>query len=334
MFGYINVNKDELSKEEKAIYQAYYCGLCRRLKNLCGVKGQLILSYDMTFLLLLWTGLYGLEKTEESFMCSLHPGRKRLAYFNQYSDLAAELCVVLSYHSLLDDYEDDKKKSKLNLANYLKPTYDSIKEKYPDKVEAIERFMRETKIAQNENEQNIDVVAGLTGNMLKTLVAWDDDVWKNDLEDLGFYLGKFIYFMDAYEDLPSDIKKDSYNPLKTKQEELKDGYETYARSMLTSFMAESAKSFERLPIQENKTILSNILYSGVWTKYDYLRLKAVRKEKTKKSEQRKRLKRERALEDKILRLAQKKEERLRKQAQKQKERILKKAKKIAKKAKR
>ena len=31
MFGYINVNRKELSKEDEEIYQAYYCGLCRQL---------------------------------------------------------------------------------------------------------------------------------------------------------------------------------------------------------------------------------------------------------------------------------------------------------------
>ena len=67
MFGYININQKELSEESKKIYQAYYCGLCQKLKTNCGTKGQMLLSYDLTFLIVLLTGLYELENTETEF---------------------------------------------------------------------------------------------------------------------------------------------------------------------------------------------------------------------------------------------------------------------------
>ena len=66
MFGYINVNRKELSKEDEEIYQAYYCGLCRQLKDTAGVKGQMLLNYDMAFLILLQTGLYDLQLRDPS----------------------------------------------------------------------------------------------------------------------------------------------------------------------------------------------------------------------------------------------------------------------------
>lgn len=56
MFGYININQKILSEENKNLYQSYYCGLCRRLKSNCGTKGQMLLAYDMTFLVVLLTG--------------------------------------------------------------------------------------------------------------------------------------------------------------------------------------------------------------------------------------------------------------------------------------
>ena len=61
MFGYININRKELTKEDAKAYQAYYCGLCRELKNSCGTKGQMLLNYDMTFLIVLLGGLYELS---------------------------------------------------------------------------------------------------------------------------------------------------------------------------------------------------------------------------------------------------------------------------------
>ena len=79
--------------------------------------------------------------------------------------------------------------------------------------------------------------------------------------------------MDAYEDFEKDKKTNSYNPLRYM--EVNDGqdFETICRLLLTSMIAESAKSFERLPILLHADILRNVLYSGVWTKYEYLQLK-------------------------------------------------------------
>ena len=58
MFGYIAVHRPELKVREYEAYEAAYCGLCRSLKRRHGWPGQMTLSYDMTFLALLLTGLY------------------------------------------------------------------------------------------------------------------------------------------------------------------------------------------------------------------------------------------------------------------------------------
>ena len=77
MFGYINVNGAQLSEENKKIYQSYYCGLCRKLKEFCGKKGQALLNYDMTFLVVLLTGLYEPDTQTGEFTCMMHPMKKR-----------------------------------------------------------------------------------------------------------------------------------------------------------------------------------------------------------------------------------------------------------------
>ena len=85
MFGYININQKELTEEGKKAYQAYYCGLCRQLKSNCGTKGQMLLAYDMTFLIVLLTGLYELPNEKTKFTCALHPTQKRIAWINAVS---------------------------------------------------------------------------------------------------------------------------------------------------------------------------------------------------------------------------------------------------------
>ena len=69
MFGYIVVNQSEMKFKEYDVYRSYYCGLCQSLKERYGVLGQLSLNYDMTFILMLLTGLYEPEDVVGQCRC-------------------------------------------------------------------------------------------------------------------------------------------------------------------------------------------------------------------------------------------------------------------------
>lgn len=279
MFGYINVYRDELTEEEKKDYQAYYCGLCRKLRMDCGVKGQMLLNYDMTFLVVLLTGLYEPENEVSQFHCAMHPTKKQTAWSNVVTDYASDMNVLLGYYNLLDDWNDDKSFTKKTYADMLKKDYERIAAKYPRQMQAAELYMQQIAEYEKSQEPNIDVVAGITGEMLGEIFAWKEDEWYEELKTLGFYMGKFIYLMDAYEDMEKDQKSNSYNPLLHLKAEHEGDFETLCRLMLTSMMSECAKSFERLPILQHAGVLRNVLYSGVWSKYEYIQL---RKKKRKK----------------------------------------------------
>lgn len=277
MFGYININQKELSDENKKIYQAYYCGLCRKLKEIAGRKGQMLLNYDMTFLVLLLTGLYEAESEKQEFICGLHPMRKRTSFINDVTEYAADMNIILSYQNFEDDWKDERSYTKKAFAKMLGKDYDRIMKKYPRQVAAVETYMEQMGEAEKRGETNIDVMAGLNGTMLGEIFAWKDDMWAEELRCMGFYMGKFIYLMDAYEDIEEDRKKNTYNPLVKLEAESGKDFDTLSRLMLTSMMSECAKSFERLPILLHAEILRNILYSGVWCKYEYNRLKKQKK---------------------------------------------------------
>lgn len=285
MFGYININQKILTEENKKAYQAYYCGLCRRLKTNCGAKGQVLLNYDMTFMVVLLTGLYELTNETSEILCALHPMKRRTVWINEVTDYAADMNLILAYHNLIDDWKDDRAYSKKALAKLLDKDYARIKDKYPRQVQAIEDYMCKTQEVERRSETNLDAVAGLTGEMLGEVFCWREDEWSEELRTLGFYMGKFIYIMDAYEDYDADMKKKKYNPLKYTLKESTQDMDTIVRLLLTSMMSECAKSFERLPVLLHADILRNVLYSGVWSKYEFLQLKKRRdekKEKTKK----------------------------------------------------
>ena len=276
MFGYVNVNQKELTKEQKDSYQSYYCGLCRSLKQVSGAKGQMLLNYDMTFLTILLTGLYEPQVIRQDFTCVIHPMGKKVAKSSEATTYAAKMNVLLSYQSMEDDWADNRSLTKKSMAKMFSKDYERIKQEYPRQAKAVEDYIRKLSVAEMGNEKNLDAVSGLTGEMLAEIFDWKQDEWSEELRCFGFYMGKFIYLMDAYEDLEKDRKNKQYNILSyvAGSEE----YETYCRQLLTSMMAECAKSFERLPILQHADILRNVLYSGVWTRYEYLQLKRQKKE--------------------------------------------------------
>ena len=107
MFGYVTANEPELKMKEYYKYKAYYCGLCRTLKQKYGFLGQLTLTYDMTFLVMLLTSLYECETKREAHRCKVHPVKKQQMLMNEFSEYAADMNIILVYHHLVDDWKDE-----------------------------------------------------------------------------------------------------------------------------------------------------------------------------------------------------------------------------------
>ena len=271
MFGYIIVNKAEMKFKEFDVYHSYYCGLCQVLKERYGWSGQLTLSYDMTFVLMLLTGLYEPETTLDTCKCIAHPFEKHVFRRNIYTEYIADMNVLVSYYKCLDDWEDDRKLHKLGFAKLLEGRTGKYKEQYLEKLRKINMLMHNLSKAEQEGCEDIDAIAGLFGKVMAEIVACKEDEWAQNLRGLGYYLGEFIYLLDAYEDIQEDIKKKRYNPLKKLYESA--DFEEECRAVLTMMMAECCKEFEKLPILENVEILRNILYSGVWCRYENVREK-------------------------------------------------------------
>lgn len=268
MFGYIAINKAEMKFKDYDVYQAYYCGLCRRLKDCYGKRGQLTLSYDMTFLIVLLTGLYEPETVTGETRCIAHPLEKHPTKVNPYTDYAAAMNLILSYYKCKDDWVDDKKKKGYIAAKALEPKIKKIETIYPEKVRIIRDKLEELSRYEQQDETNLDLMAGLFGDIMAEIFAWKQDAWELSLRKIGFFLGKFIYLMDAYEDVEKDIEKNNYNPLKLAfQNEPPEQFAIECRSLLTMMMAECSREFEQLPILLHVDILRNILYSGVWCRY-------------------------------------------------------------------
>lgn len=271
MFGYIVINKDELKIKDYNLYQSLYCGLCQQLKEQYGKSGQLSLSYDMTFLVLLHTALYEADFQKSMQKCIAHPFEKHPTSRNQYTSYAADMNLLLTYYKCLDDWDDDKKLNRYTYAQVLKKKILHLQEQYPAKCQILAANLSLLRECENRGETDLDLMAGYFGDIMAELFVYQEDEWAKELRTMGFFFGKFIYLMDAYEDLEKDEKSHSFNPFFPIWHE--PDFEDNVKKILTMMMAECSKAFERLPILEHVDILRNILYSGVWTRFEMIRQK-------------------------------------------------------------
>lgn len=280
MFGYVVVNKQDLKIREFDLYQSYYCGFCRELKHRFGARGQLTLSYDLTFLILLLTSLYESETVEGSCKCVAHPVHRHPTRSNEMTGYAADMNLLLSYYKCEDDWQDERKLGRRAFGGLLKRQAEEVARRWPVKAERISGQLAEIRRREVDFDGNIDGVAGCFGELTAEVFAMCQDAWERDLRQMGFFLGKFIYLMDAWEDLEKDRKSGSFNPFLQKSEE--EGFEEYCEQVLTMMMAECCKAFERLPLLLNVEILRNILYSGVWCRHEQLKEKKRQEEENQK----------------------------------------------------
>lgn len=265
MFGYVVANREELQPQDLLSYQAYYCGLCRMLKKYYGHAGRITLTYDMTFLILLLTSLYEPGNTEGSGRCIVHPVSPRTYRQNKFTRYAADMNVVLAYYNCMDDWQDDKNILSYTEAKLLKQKVSVLEKQYPRQCGAIERGLKNLSQIEKADLDNPDAGANCFADLMGELFVFGEDNWSDSLRRLGAALGRFIYLMDACEDIRADAKKKRYNPLRSMYQD--EDFEEKCKSILTMFMGECAREFEKLPLVQDVEILRNILYSGVWTKY-------------------------------------------------------------------
>ena len=114
---------------------------------------------------------------------------------------------------------DENKLTRLAYMKMVKKAYRNICTHYGEKTRKISSLMRE--LAQEEKRQNqdIDRMAGLFGEIMAEMMAPKNDEWSGSLRSIGNNLGKFIYILDAYEDIVEDMKKGRFNPLKKRYED-------------------------------------------------------------------------------------------------------------------
>ena len=268
MFGYIGVNRGELKVRELERYRAFYCGLCHTLREKYGFSGQLTLTYDMTFLVLLLSSLYEMKEREDTRRCLVHPLKKHRQLKTRATRYAADMNLLLTYEHLEDDWMDEHSLSGRIGSLWLRGRVRRIRRRYAHKAEVFQQELEELHRYEQKESKSLDEASGCFGRLMAELFAYKNDSWEPYLRKLGFYLGKYIYLLDAYDDFDKDQKTGSYNVLRQFENEQERQERT--KEAMTMMIAECAGVIEFLPLLRDEGILKNIIYSGVWTRWNQI----------------------------------------------------------------
>ncbi|MDD2495528.1 MAG: DUF5685 family protein [Tissierellia bacterium] len=263
MFGYVTINKMELKFKEYYSYKGYYCGLCKTLKNKYNNVSRMTLNYDMTFLILLLSSLYEVNNVSYNSRCMVHPVKKQLIIHNEITEYAAGINIILSYFNLKDNWEDEKDGKSFLLSKILKKQFTKASSQLVEKSNNIKLRLQNLSDLEKLNSSDIDAVSNEFGHLMEEIILYKVDVWEETLRKIGFFLGKFIYLLDAYEDMEKDKRNKSYNPFNNLNIDDIDSYAMEALNLNLAFLSEE---IEKLPLIQDKGIIDNIVYSGMMSK--------------------------------------------------------------------
>nr|WP_312578403.1 DUF5685 family protein [Sedimentibacter sp.] len=263
MFGYVTIDKMELKFKEYYSYKGYYCGLCMSLKHKYSNLSRMTLNYDMTFLILLLSSLYEPKNNIYNSRCIAHPNKKQLIIQNDITEYASSINIILSYYNLKDNWDDEKDVKSLVFARLLKKEFKKANAELIDKSEKISKRIKNIAQLEKEDTSDIDKVSNEFGHLMEEIILYKEDAWEKTLRKLGFFLGKYIYLLDAYEDMEKDKKNNSYNPFNKLNIQ---NINAYAKEILMLNLSFLSEEVEKLPLIQDKEIIENIIYSGILMK--------------------------------------------------------------------
>lgn len=263
MFGYVKVNKDELKVREYNVYKSYYCGLCKTLKSEYGYFSRFGLNYDSVFLALLLSSVTEDKYECERERCIAHPAEKKpIMKPNRSLSYSAAAMIILALLKLEDDIQDEHSIKAMLTYFALSGAKRKVKKRYGTLYDMCREQINKLSVLEKDKVTDIDRLSDVFAHLLEILFVPDfieNETHKRILAHIGYMLGRFIYIIDAYEDMEKDKKKKSFNPYILGNVPEKEDF----HNLLTFNLSSLANSYELLDLKINKPILNNIIYLGL-----------------------------------------------------------------------
>ncbi|MDR2615524.1 MAG: DUF5685 family protein, partial [Oscillospiraceae bacterium] len=262
MFGYVRPFAPELRVRELELFRALYCGVCHALGRRGGLAARCVLSYDFVLLAaLLWQP--GEEPRVEKRRCPVSLRKKRCCVnVNAAMDASAGCGIILAYHKLRDDARDEslpRAAAARTAALFLGGAYKKAAAEFSDFDGAVRERLRGLAEAESSEETGLDAAADHFAGLLADIVRRDpDDNRRRTQSNLLYHLGRWLYLIDARDDLAEDLSKRRPNVLQGGGED-DDGL----RLTMTHSLNLAVSAFELLPESHWSDIVRNILCLGL-----------------------------------------------------------------------
>lgn len=268
MFGYLQIQKSELLVRESEAYKAVYCGLCRQMGKDYSVFTIFTLSYDCTFYAMLLMSLNRSCKGFKNGRCTCNP-LKKCKFATDSGDAyrkAAAFSMISVYYKIIDDIQDSGFFKKL-LCRIIKPFFSHQRkkaaDKYPDMDKAVSDMMKMQYDAEHSEKPSVDMSAHPTALMLAAVLSAEahDEIQKRVLYEFGYHIGRWIYLVDAADDIEKDIKSNGFNPFVNKKTgEVKSS--DFIKAVLNQSLARAYDAYNLLNFTDFKGILDNMMLLG------------------------------------------------------------------------
>ena len=277
MIGYVKIFKPELKIKDYQLYNSYYCGICKSLGSRYGLIYRNLLNYDAVFLAILIDSVNELTADVENFRCILHPVKKKTRCINSKSiDFVSDITVFMTYKKLLDDINDENSLMARIGAGAFKRAYKKAENEIDGIKENIELHLNKLAVLEKDDSDSIDETAECYGRIYGTILTQnlvcEGEILKA-VDWIGYNIGRWIYIIDAYEDIEGDVNKNRYNPLLRRfpidsgqsVSEYRSGIRDRLSFILYTALNEASKAYDLIDKNVNSSIIKNILYEGLYS---------------------------------------------------------------------
>lgn len=279
MFGYIRIYKPQLRICEYEAYRAVYCTLCREMGKRYGPLSRMVLNYDYTFVTLLYMALNGQSPEYKKGRCVFNPLKKCgfcTCEKNGFA-LTSAATVMMFYQKINDNIADSGFFGKIGwrlMKLFAAPMRRKARKDYPDIDAATAEYIDRQRAAESLADPTLDEVSQPTAELISYLAGFltTDETDKKILADFGYYLGRWIYMIDAMDDIEKDLKKKNFNPFVRKfgltREDIKNDTEKleqarlFANECLNMSISRAISAYNLLSFGEYSPLLDNVIFLG------------------------------------------------------------------------
>ena len=272
MFGYLDVDKGTIEEGQRGLWQTFMCGLCMSTKNAYSNFPRMFITNDINFFNVLFHSVTETDVEIENKTCFSHPFTKRtILKTTPLTDKLAVANILLTYWNVFDDIQDDKSLAKRTVLKTLQKPYNKAKEILPQMDEMLKRMYDDLQTLEKSNCASVDKVAHSFASLSQQFACLTlEDKTSANVETLCYNLGKWIYLIDALDDIEKDLKHNNYNvfvncySLQSADEVAKHSEEI--QFVMYASLNRIAQSYNDLNLTKYNCILKNVLYDSIRNK--------------------------------------------------------------------